>query len=150
MFYVFQRWDPYDKDIKDYLEKSQKKIGANLLGLSSKETKIMKKARKSAYRLDYSARCFCCEMRFGWSAVIGMIPVIGDVINMYLSVRLVRLCMNANLPYNVVIQMYTNIIIAFTIGIIPIIGDILFTYYKCNIRNYILFEKILRERGKVF
>lgn len=34
-------------------------------------------------------------------------------------------------------------------GVIPIIGDMLFACYKCNIRNYILLEKTLKEREKM-
>ncbi|CCJ30670.1 unnamed protein product [Pneumocystis jirovecii] len=147
---VFQQWDPYDKEIKEYLEMTKKKSEINFPGLSNKEFKIMKKAiLKSAYRLDYAIVFFCCETRFGWSTVIGIIPVIGDIINLYLSIRLVRLCMSVNLSYKTVIQMYANIIIAFTMGVIPIIGDMLFACYKCNIRNYILLEKTLKEREKM-
>ncbi|KTW29698.1 hypothetical protein T552_00906 [Pneumocystis carinii B80] len=109
----------------------------------------MKKTKISVYRLDYSAKFICCEMRFGWSAIIGMIPVIGDIINLYLSMRIVKIYMKAGISKAIVIEMYINIIIAFSMGLIPIIGDMLFAYYKCNIRNYIIFEKALKERKKI-
>ncbi|KAG5513694.1 hypothetical protein PMAC_000732 [Pneumocystis sp. 'macacae'] len=142
---VFQQWDPYDKEIKECLEMTRKKFETNLPRLSNKELKIMKKA----ILLDYAINFLCCETRFGWSSVIGIIPVIGDIINLYLSIRLIHLCMDVTLPRRMIVQMYTNVIIAFAMGIIPIVGDILFTYYKCNIRNYILLEKILKEREKM-
>ncbi|KAG5439429.1 hypothetical protein PCANB_002003 [Pneumocystis canis] len=126
-----------------------KKENVNLPGLSQKELKILKKIRKYAYRLDYSGCYFCCEIRLGWSAIIGMIPIIGDIINLYLSIRLINRCINIKIPKNVIIQMYINIFIAFLIGTIPMIGDMLFIYYKCNIRNYILLEKTLKEREKI-
>ncbi|KAG5440925.1 hypothetical protein PCK2_000080, partial [Pneumocystis canis] len=99
--------------------------------------------KKEAYSLDDSGYCFCCFIRFGWSAIIGMIPMIGDIINLYLSIRLVRRCVNIKIPKSIIIQMYMNM------GTIPMIGDILFAHYKCNIRNYLLLEKALKERGKL-
>ncbi|EMR10326.1 hypothetical protein PNEG_01582 [Pneumocystis murina B123] len=146
---VFERLDPYDKEIKEYfakyLEKNEKELGE----FSKKELKILKKTRSYVYRLDYSAKCFCCEMRFGWSAIIGMIPVIGDIINLYLSMRIIKIYMKTEISKTIIIQMYINIFIAFSMGLIPIIGDMLFAYYKCNIRNYIMFEKTLKERKKI-
>lgn len=35
----------------------------------------------------------------------------------------------------------------FAIGLVPFIGDLADAVYKCNTRNVILLEKVLRERG---
>lgn len=43
-------------------------------GLSQNDSKILKKIRKRAYRLDMSL-FNCCGIRFGWSSVIGFVPV---------------------------------------------------------------------------
>ena len=43
-------------------------------GLSENDSRILKKVRKRAYRLDMSL-FNCCGIRFGWSSVIGIIPV---------------------------------------------------------------------------
>jgi hypothetical protein len=43
-------------------------------GLTNNDLKILKKVRKRAYRLDMSL-FNCCGIRFGWSSVIGFLPV---------------------------------------------------------------------------
>ncbi len=43
--------------------------------------------------------------------------------------------------------MVLNMAIDFGIGLVPFIGDIADAVYKCNTRNVILLEKVLRERG---
>ncbi|QSL64867.1 hypothetical protein MERGE_002171 [Pneumocystis wakefieldiae] len=146
----YVRLDPYDKEIKEYLASYKEKSKRELSDFSKKEQKILKKTKSYVYRLDHAAKCFCCEMHFGWSAIIGMIPVIGDIINLYLSMRIVKIYIKTGISGSIIIQMYLNILIAFSIGLIPIIGDMLFACYKCNIRNYIIFEKALKESKKIY
>lgn len=43
-------------------------------GLSPNDTKILKKVRRRAYRLDMSL-FNCCGIRFGWSSLVAIIPV---------------------------------------------------------------------------
>ena len=47
-------------------------------GLSPRDQKILKKVQKRARRLDRGIRL--CGFRFGWTFIIGFIPVVGDVV----------------------------------------------------------------------
>ena len=42
-------------------------------GLTDEEKDILKQVKRRAYMLDMSL-CNCCGIRFGWSAVIGIVP----------------------------------------------------------------------------
>ena len=107
---------------------------------------------------DRALTCCCCGFRFGWSAVIGIIPVIGDFLDMLIALSIIRTCMEVELPKHIVLpleilvlmqiaQMYTNLAIDFGVGLIPVLGDFADAWFKCNTRNNLLLERFLRERG---
>ena len=56
-------------------------------GLSLKEQKILKKVRRRAHLLDKGFHI--CGLRFGWTFMVGLIPVVGDVADAYLGYTLV-------------------------------------------------------------
>jgi len=117
-------------------------------GLTPEEEKILTKAKRRACRVDLSLGNFC-GTRFGWGAVIGLIPAIGDVLDLLLAFMVYRTCcsIEPELPSSVKSRMVLNMAIDFGIGLIPFIGDIADAVYKCNTKNVILLERVLRERG---
>ena len=130
--------------------KTKKKMPkAHPPGLTEKESQVLTKAKRRAYRLDLSLGSFF-GVRCGWSAVIGLIPGLGDVLDMLLCLMVYRtICsVEPELPSGVKMKMKFNIIVDFLIGIIPFVGDIADAAYKCNTKNVILFENELRTRGK--
>ncbi|ETN44810.1 uncharacterized protein HMPREF1541_09685 [Cyphellophora europaea CBS 101466] len=130
--------------------KSKKKLPkAHPPGLTEKEAAILTKAKRRAYRLDLSLGSFF-GIRCGWGAVIGLIPGIGDVLDMLLCLMVYRtICsVEPSLDSSLKMKMKFNIIIDFFIGLIPFAGDIADAAYKCNTKNVILFENELRKRGK--
>jgi Domain of unknown function (DUF4112) len=102
--------------------------------------------------------CCCCNFRVGWYLVIGIIPLLGDFLNIFIAMSIIRKCMEVDLPKHIVIpfetnlmdkvaQMYSNLAIDFGIGLVPVLGDFAGAWFKCNTRNNILLEKYLREKG---
>lgn len=104
----------------------RKKFKQTPPGLSKHDTKVLKKARRRAYRLDQSISCCCCSFRVGWSAIIGFLPVVGDLLDAWLAMNIVSLAksIDGGLPESVVAQMYANVVVDFGVGLIPFIGDI--------------------------
>lgn len=49
-------------------------------GLSQKDAQVLKKVRKRAHRLDKAINL--CGFRIGVSFFLGLIPVLGDLLNM--------------------------------------------------------------------
>ena len=56
-------------------------------GLSKRDAKILKSVKRRAHYLDKGFRI--CGMRFGWTFVVGMVPVVGDVADAGLNYMMV-------------------------------------------------------------
>lgn len=126
---------------------TKKRRRALPLGLTPEEEKILTKAKRRAYRVDLSLGSFL-GMKIGWGAVIGLIPGIGDFIDLFFALLVYRTCCAANLSSSVKLRMQMNMAFDFVIGLVPFIGDIADAAYKCNTRNVILLEQELRARGQ--
>lgn len=116
-------------------------------GLSQNDASILKKVRRRAYRLDMSL-FNCCGIRFGWSSVIGIIPVIGDFIDCFMSLMLVRAAgkIDGGIPAVLRARMMFNIALDFGIGLVPLLGDVADAFYRANTRNAWLLEVYLTKR----
>jgi len=110
---------------------------------------ILAKVRKSAYRLDM---CLfnLFGIRFGWEAVIGLIPFLGDAIGILLALNLVRLAqgIDGGLPSTLRMRMMINITLDFLVGLVPFIGDLADAAFKCNTKNARLLELHLDAKYK--
>jgi len=93
-------------------------------------------------------------MRFGYTAVLGFLPLIGGSIDLILSylliIQKVRQ-LEIDVPPLVVRKMVMNTLIGTGVGIVfPLVGDVFMAVYKPNSRNALLLEKTLRNKlGKV-
>jgi len=129
-------------------KKMKKRRKALPAGLSEHDGKVLTKVKRRAYRLDMSL-FNCCGIRFGWSSVIGIIPGIGDVIDAFMAVMVLRTCeqVEGGLPADVKSKMYVNIMLDFGIGLVPFLGDIADALFRANTRNAVVLEKYLRAKG---
>lgn len=118
-------------------------------GLSQNDEKVLTKVKRRAYRLDM---CLwnCCGIRFGWSSVIGIVPAIGDVLDLLLALMVLRTCgqIEGGLPTAVKSKMMFNIILDFAVGLVPFLGDVADAAFRANTRNAAILESYLREKGK--
>jgi hypothetical protein len=91
----------------------------------------------------------CFGIRFGWSSVIGIVPGIGDVIDAFMAMMVLRTCqqVEGGLPASVKSKMMFNIVLDFGIGLVPFLGDIADALFRANTRNAVELEKHLREKG---
>lgn len=88
-------------------------------------------------------------MDVGWTFVIGIIPLVGDVANLALSHSLViKKAKKADIPASLLREMKAHNLISACMGMVPAIGDICVAVYKPNSRNAALLEEFLRVRGE--
>lgn len=130
--------------------KTKKKLAKALpLGLTAQEEKVLVKAKRRAYKVDMALGSFL-GMKIGYGAIIGLVPGFGDVADMMLALMVYRtICsVEGGIDSSSKMRMQMNIIIDFVVGLIPFIGDLADAAYKCNTRNVIMFEEILRKRGE--
>ncbi|KAI1908450.1 hypothetical protein LOZ53_004224 [Ophidiomyces ophidiicola] len=149
----FGQEDPYFEQVKatNLLGRptTKKRRRAAPEGISEHDVKVLTKVKRRAYRLDL-ALCNFCGIKFGWGSVIGLVPAIGDALDMILALMVVKTCSNVEggLPKSLYAQMLFNVIFDFAIGLVPFIGDLADALYKCNTRNAVLLEKYLKEKGQ--
>ncbi|KAK1769250.1 hypothetical protein QBC33DRAFT_557298 [Phialemonium atrogriseum] len=147
--------NPYEEEVPVYgrdgqpTGKVKKRKRAIPTGFSAHDTTILKKVRRRAYRLDMSL-FNCCGIRFGWSSVIAIIPVIGDFIDAFLALMLVKTCskIDGGLPATLKLRMHFNIALDFALGLVPFIGDIADAVYRANTRNAWLLEVYLTKKAE--
>lgn len=119
--------------------------------LSDNDKKILERVRRKAYNWDQKFRCCCFGMRFGWSAILGLIPVIGDGLELLMSLSLIRTAskVDGGLPGRIYSLMITYIILDFAVGFIPVLGDFIDFTFRANTRNAWLLDSYLTEKAKV-
>lgn len=117
---------------------------------SEHDRKLFKRARRRAYRMDESIGLICCNARIGWSAVIGLLPFVGDLLDLFLALRIVAVCseIDGGLPEATRAAMYANVAVDFAVGLVPLVGDVVDAMYKANTRNIQLLEKCLDDRAR--
>ena len=101
--------------------------------------KHIKTARTITYWLEgkYKIGYF----KFGFDALLGIIPGIGDVVPALLSGYLIWIAYRIKLPQEKVSKMIANIILDFIIGSIPLVGDLTDFMFKSNIKNLAILEE---------
>lgn len=121
------------------------------VGVTDHDAKILKSVRRRAYNLDLSLFNLF-GISFGWSAIIGIVPGIGDVIDALMAWFLVvRKCnqVEGGLPAALHSRMVFNIILDFGIGLVPFLGDIADAWFKANTRNAWLLEDFLVKQAEL-
>ncbi|KAF2111389.1 hypothetical protein BDV96DRAFT_526390 [Lophiotrema nucula] len=148
---VESQYDPYYEMIPHprkpgKMKKVKKEVPAYI---PPAEADTLARARKTAYRLDFSLFNFL-GFRFGWSSVIGLVPFVGDAADAGLALNLMRKMNNVEggLPNSVRIRMVINLIVDFLVGLIPFVGDLADAAIKCNSKNVRLFEEHLDNKYK--
>ena len=94
--------------------------------------------------------CNFCGIRFGWSSLVGIIPVIGDFLDAFMAFMVVQTCtkIEGGLPAALRARMMANVALDFAVGLVPVVGDVADALFRANTRNAALLEAHLREKGK--
>ena len=88
-----------------------------------------------AWLLDNSIPVPGTGRRFGIDALIGFVPVVGDLLSGGIGLFVVWRASRLGLPRIVVARMLVNSAIDIAIGTIPVIGDAFDLWFKANTRN---------------
>ncbi len=98
-----------------------------------------------AWLLDNSIPVPGTGRRFGVDAIIGLVPVVGDVVSAGMGLFVVWRASRMGLPRIVVIRMLVVSALDFVIGSIPIAGDAFDLWFKANTRNLALLRRHLQR-----
>jgi hypothetical protein len=83
--------------------------------------------------------------RIGLDPLIGLIPVLGDLIAMAIGSYIVLTAARLGVPRAVVMRMLVNLGIDVVLGAVPFAGDVLDAAWKANSRNARLLEQALDD-----
>jgi hypothetical protein len=103
--------------------------------------KALLRAQKLANLTDSKVRIPFVGVRLGLDFLIGLIPVIGDVIMVGVSLSIVAMAKSIEVPRALRLAMLKNIGIDFLLGLIPFVGDVVDLFYKSNQKNVRIMEK---------
>jgi len=109
----------------------------------------IKRVRVLAKLLDNSFSIPGTGWRFGFDAIIGLVPVIGDLVGAALSGYIVLEAARADVPSFTLARMLMNVGIDALVGAIPALGDVFDAAWKANIKNVSLLEQHLVAGGTV-
>ncbi|KAG6364851.1 hypothetical protein INS49_006455 [Diaporthe citri] len=117
-------------------------------GVSAHDNNILASVRRRSWHLDMSLFHWC-GFRFGWSVIIGLVPVLGDIVDCLLAWWIIRKAdkIEGGLPSSLKSRMYLNVAADFAIGLVPLLGDIADALYKANSRNTWLLEDYLVKKA---
>ncbi len=87
--------------------------------------------------------------RFGLDPILGLVPILGDLVSLLLSLYIVWIGIQLRVPREIITRMISNVVFDFTLGLIPVVGDLADFLYKANSRNLDLLEKYAPIRGQV-
>ncbi|HEY1188612.1 MAG TPA: DUF4112 domain-containing protein [Gemmata sp.] len=86
------------------------------------------------------------NVKIGLDAVLGLIPIIGDLGSAAVGAYLLRAAARLNVPTVVIARMLLNLLIDASLGLIPIVGDYLDILYKANAKNARLVLEAVENR----
>jgi hypothetical protein len=104
--------------------------------------------KKLAWLFDSSIAIPGTRFTVGLDAVIGLIPVLGDLIGVALSSLILAEANRLGAPKSVLWRMAGNVGIEGLVGMVPFAGDVLDAAFKANQRNVKLLDAWYQNPGK--
>jgi hypothetical protein len=83
------------------------------------------------------------KIRYGIDGLIGLIPVVGDIITTAISLWLVREARALGAPWHVTARMLANVALDGAVGLVPLAGDAFDVVFRANVRNVRLLRRWL-------
>lgn len=83
------------------------------------------------------------NVRYGLDGLIGLVPVIGDIITTAFSLWLVREARALGAPWYLTARMLSNVAVDGVIGLVPVAGDAFDVMFRANMRNVRMLKRWL-------
>lgn len=99
-----------------------------------RETRI-KRLQHLARWMDSSIKLPGSKLTVGWDPIIGVIPVAGDLVSLFLNLYILYEARRMKASLSQLARIIANILIDFGLGTIPVAGDLFDFAFKCAERN---------------
>jgi hypothetical protein len=87
-------------------------------------------------------------IRDGIDGIIGLIPVVGDIIATALSLWLVREARALGAPWHITARMLGNVAVDGVVGLVPVAGDAFDVMFRANVRNVRMLKRWLDKQPR--
>lgn len=87
------------------------------------------------------------NIRLGLDAVIGLIPVAGDVISGLISGYLIWEARQLGAPKWLIARMVANTLLDTVVGAVPVLGDAFDVAFRANMKNMALLRRHVEKHG---
>jgi hypothetical protein len=118
---------------------------ANPFGNLSREQRLVR-LEAMAKLLDIAFIVPGTKIRYGVDGIIGLIPVVGDVLATALSLWLVREARLLGAPWHITARMLGNVAVQGVVGVVPVAGDAFDVLFRANMRNARLLRRWLEKQ----
>ena len=88
------------------------------------------------------------NIRYGIDGLIGLVPVIGDIITTAFSLWLVREARALGAPWHITARMLSNVAVDGAVGLVPVAGDAFDVMFRANVRNVRMFRRWLERQPR--
>jgi hypothetical protein len=91
--------------------------------------------------LDEAFRIPGTRVRFGWDAIVGVVPWAGDLLTALMACGILVQAHQMRVPRIIQLRMLVNVAIDLGIGLVPFAGDVADVFWKANTKNFALLER---------
>jgi hypothetical protein len=88
------------------------------------------------------------NFRYGIDGLIGLIPVVGDIITTAISLWLVREARALGAPWYITARMLGNVAVDGVVGLVPVAGDAFDVMFRANVRNVRMLKRWLDKQPR--
>ena len=89
------------------------------------------------------------KIRYGIDGLIGLIPVVGNIIAAAFSLWLVREARALGAPWHITARMLGNVAVQGVVGAVPAAGDAFDVMFRANVRNVKMLQRWLEKQPRL-
>ena len=120
---------------------------ANPFGNLTREQRIAR-LEAIAKLLDVAFIVPGTNFRYGVDGLIGLIPVVGDIITTAISLWIVREARALGAPWHLTARMLANVAVDGAVGLVPVAGDAFDVMFRANVRNVRMLRRWLERQPR--
>lgn len=114
--------------------------------VKAQQQAALKRLERFSFITDSSLKIPFTNFKVGADAIIGLLPVAGDMAGFILSAYVLIEAQRLGVSWTIKLRILANMLIDFVGGLLPIVGDIFDAYFKANTRNTQLLKKHLAQQ----
>ena len=88
------------------------------------------------------------NIRYGIDGLIGLVPVVGDILTTAISLWIVREARALGAPKHVVARMLGNVALDGVVGLVPFAGDAFDVMFRANVRNMRILKRWMDKQPR--